>query len=388
MSNCGNLLRFIVVLLISLPLLSAGCSSTKNEQDIVVGVAWPLSSNNSLFKEGVELAVNEINQSGGINGRKLKIVMSDDGASVVKGIAVAQSYAENKDMVAVIGHRNSSVSIPASRIYEDAGLVMLSPASTAPELTQRGYRFVFRNIPSDDEFARQLAIFAARAGHKRMVIYYSDDSYGRGLANSFEDHAGRLGIFIVDRFSYYNKLNDLKRLHQKWKAHEFDGIFVAQAMPDGAKFIADAGQAGIAVPFFGGNAMDSPKLYDIAGKYAEGTVIGTIFNPDESRSEVESFIKSFTQAYNQMPTSYSAQGYDAVMLLAAAMEQGNLVDRMSIAAQLRKIKDYPGVAGYHTFNDNGDNVGRLVIKKVLRNGTLETCTNPGGGHATDLALGQ
>lgn len=371
MNRYNKFLKLFFSTFIILSLLLTGCSGAKNNQDIVVGVAWPLASNNSLFKEGVELAVNEINQNGGINGRRLNIIMSDDEASVVRGMAVAQSYAENKDMVAVIGHRNSSVSIPASRIYEDAGLVMLSPASTAPELTQQGYKFIFRNIPSDDEITRQLAIFAAQSGHKRMVIYYRDDSYGRGLANSFEDHAGKEGIYIVDRVSYYGKLSELERLHQKWEALDYDGIFIAQTMPGGAEFIADAGLVGITIPFIGGNAMDSPKLYDIAGKYAEGTVIGTIFNPLESRREVESFVKNFKQEYNQMPTSYSAQGYDAVKLLAAAIEQSGSTAPTLIADQLRKFNDWPGVAGDHTFNDNGDDVGRLVIKKVLRNGSFE-----------------
>jgi len=349
-----------------------GCAAAnKNNQDIVFGVAWPLASNNSMFKEGVDLAVDEINQSGGINGKKLNVIMNDDEGSVEKGMAVAQSYAENKDMVAVIGHRNSSVSVPASRIYEDAGLVMLSPASTVPELTQQGYKFVFRNIPSDNEIARQIAIFAARAGHKRMVIYYNDDSYGRGLANSFEDNAGQEGIDIVDRISYYGKLRDLERLNEKWKALDFDGVFVAQAMPGGANFIADAGKAGITVPFICGNAMDSPMLGKIAGKYAEGTVIGSIFNPDDPRPEVKTFVENFKQKYKQDPTAYSAQGYDAVKLLAAAIEQCKSAEPSQIAGQLRKFKDWPGVAGYHTFNSSGDDTGKLVVLKALHNGRFE-----------------
>ena len=367
----NKLLKNFLILFAILPLLLSGCSKARNNQNIVIGVAWPMASNNSLFKEGVDLAVDELNQKGGVNGHKLDIIMSDDEGSVDKGMSVAQTFAENKDMVAVIGHRNSSVSIPASRIYEDAGKLMLSPASTAPELTQQGYKFVFRNIPSDDEITRQLAIYAAQAGHKRMVIYYSDDSYGRGLANSFEDHANKEGIYIVDRVSYYGKLSDLERLQQKWKALDFDGIFVAQAMPGGAEFIADAGKVGITVPFIGGNAMDSPMLNNIAGKYAEGTVIGTIFNPNDPRPEVATFVKKFQQKYNQMPTSYSAQGYDAVKLLAAAIEQANSTDPSLIAEQLHKFKDWPGVAGYHTFNDSGDDVGKLVVKKVLHNGQFE-----------------
>jgi len=98
--------------------LISGCLGTKGKGDIVIGVAWPFESNNSLFKEGVELAVKEINQAGGVEGRKVKLVLKDDRGSVAEGMAVAQSFVQERQVAAVIGHRNSFISIPAARIYE------------------------------------------------------------------------------------------------------------------------------------------------------------------------------------------------------------------------------------------------------------------------------
>jgi branched-chain amino acid transport system substrate-binding protein len=186
----------------------------------------------------------QINDNGGVNGHKIRLIEKDDQASVADGMTIAQSFAENKEMAAVIGHRNSFVSIPASRIYQEAGLVMISPASTSPDLTKNGYKNVFRSIPSDDQIAAQLASYAVKQGHQRMVIFYAEDSYGTGLANSFEDHANKNGITIVDRISYYGGLKDLNRLKEKWLALDFDGVFVADSLPEGAEFIADAGRAG------------------------------------------------------------------------------------------------------------------------------------------------
>jgi branched-chain amino acid transport system substrate-binding protein len=251
-----------------------------------------------MLKEGVELAVDEINGQGGINGRKIRLVVKDDEGTVTGGVTVAQSLIQIPDLVAVIGHRASFVSIAASAIYEEAGIVMLSPASTAPSLTQKGYQLVFRNIPSDAEIARQLALFAARQGHRRMAIYYSEDSYGLGLANAFEDHAKNEGIKIVDRISYYADGEDLERIAKKWSALDYDSIFVAHYMPDGAIFIADAVKAGISLPFLAGDAMDTPELYEIAGKAAEGTVVGSIFNPEVPRPETKSFIEKFIRSEN------------------------------------------------------------------------------------------
>lgn len=370
-SICRKKTCFIILtLVLALLTLTAGCLDSNNKGDIAIGVAWPFESNNSMFREGVELAVKEINQDGGIKGRKIKLVMKDDQSSVAVGMGIAQSFAKDRQVAAIIGHRNSFISIPAARIYEEAGLVMLSPASTAPELTRKGYKYVFRNLPSDDEIAREITRFCSQQGQKRMVVYYSEDSYGVGLANSFEDHAKRADIKVVDRISYYGDLKDLERLHNKWKALDFDGIFIASGMPAGAEFIADCGRVGISVRYYAGNALDSPLLHEIGGQAAEGTVVGTIFNPADTREEVTRFIESFTREYNEPPGAYAAQGYDAVKLLAAAIEQAGDSDSAALADHLRGLKNWPGVTGCHSFDQNGDDIGELVVIKVLRDGKL------------------
>jgi branched-chain amino acid transport system substrate-binding protein len=348
--------------------LGTGCTQSEKPQDIVIGVAWPFATNNDLFSEGIDLAVREINENGGINGRELKLLKADDGAELEKGLKIAQSFAENKEIRAVIGHRNSFISIPASAIYEQAGLVMLSPASTAPGLTQNGYKHIFRCIPGDDEIARQMAVYLAGQGYRRMVIVYSDDSYGTGLANSFEDQAKAQGITIVDRFDNYTGLEDLKRLHNKWQAFGFDGIFIAENMPEAAQFIFDAGQAGINVPFFGGNTLESPLLSSIGGKAAEGTIVGSVFNPNIDRPEVKSFVLGFSQEYNKMPNSYAALGYDAVKILAAAIEKSDSRIRSTVAEELANLGSWPGASGSHEFDAKGNDMGDLVVLKELHAG--------------------
>ncbi|MHB9094534.1 MAG: ABC transporter substrate-binding protein [Eubacteriales bacterium] len=361
----------IIILCTVIFLLLTGCTQSEKSNEIVIGVAWPFATNNNLFNEGIDLAVREINSSGGINGRKLRLLKADDGSELVKGMAIAQSFAENKEIQAVIGHRNSFISIPASTIYDNAGLVMLSPASTAPDLTKNEYKHIFRNIPSDDEIARQLASYLAKQGYRRMAIYYSDDSYGTGLANSFEDHAKSQGITIVDRFSYYTSLEDLRRLHIKWQAYGLDGIFIAKTLPGGSQFIFDAGQAGIKVPFSAGNALDSPLLSEKGGKAAEGTIIGSVFNPYINRPEVKRFVTDFLKEYNEMPSAYAASGYDAVKMLAAAIENSDLQNPSTVAKELMNLGRWPGVTGIHEFDEKGDDVGDLVVLKKLQNGKLE-----------------
>lgn len=363
-------------------LLLAGCAgdslsgaravmAAKNRGDIVIGAAWPFAKNDGGLWQGIELAVEEINSSGGINGHQIRILKKDDDASVTKGMAIAQEFAENPEVVAVIGHRNSYISLPAASIYEKAGLVMLTPASTAPELTKQGYHYVFRSIPSDAEIARQLAAYAAGRNLNRIAIYYVNDSYGRGLANSFEDSAKESGINIVDRISYYGDQKGLADLRRKWEALSYNAVFVADSAKGGAQFIVDARRAGITMPFMAGNTMDSPDFGKAAGWAGEGTVIGTVFNPFDARPEAQKFMQAFKAKYQQEPTQYTAQGYDAVKLLAAAVKNAGSTEPPKVAEALRGLKDWPTVAGRHTFDQSGDEKGNLVVKKVLRNGKIE-----------------
>lgn len=366
-------LRFLRagLVLAAFVVFAAGCINQKSSGEILIGAAWPFQSNSSLFGEGADLAVKQINESGGVNGRMIRLIKIDDEASVVKGMSIAQSFAEEHQVMAVIGHRSSPVAIPTSKIYEDAGIIMLSSGSTAPELTQKGYKYVFRNIPAVSAITKELTLYAAKNGHKRMVIYYTEDSYGMSLANAFEDHAGESGIAIVDRASYYGDVKGLARLHQKWRALDFDGIFVAQAMPEGARFIADAGKAGIAVPFLGTNAMDSPQLAEIGGAAAEGTVVGTVFNPGDTSTETGKFVEDFHREYGKEPLQYSALGYDAVKILAEAARQSGSGDPAAVAEKLRSFTNWQGAAGFHSYDSSGDETGDIVVKKILRNGKLE-----------------
>lgn len=345
-----------------------GCTQPEEPKEIVIGVVWPFAADNNLFNEGIDLAVKEINADGGIDGKELKLFKEDDGSEVVKGIAIAESLVENRSVRAVIGHRNSFVSIPASAIYEQSGLTMLSPASTAPELTQNNYQYIFRNLPGDDEIARQLAEYLAGQGLRRLVIYYSADAYGIGLANSFEEEAKQQGITIVDRFNYYSSMKELKRLHSRWQAFGFDGIFIASSLPGGAQFITDAGQIGVHGPFAAGDALDSPKLADIGGKGVEGTVVGSVFDPGSDSPEVQRFVAAFRETYSEIPTSDAALGYDAVRMLAAAIEKAGRQDRASIADGLRNLGRWQGVCGVHELSATGDDLGDLVVIKQLQDG--------------------
>jgi branched-chain amino acid transport system substrate-binding protein len=363
-------------------ILISGCSGpvevsqqrsklAKNNGDIVIGVAWPFASRGDLFEEGINLAAEEINANGGVLGSPLRLVKEDDKSSITHGLSVAQSFANNLDMVAVIGHRDSAIAIPAAAIYDNAGLLMLTPASTAPKLTNLGYKYVFRSIPNDEQIGQQMSQYAISKRYRNIAIFYKDDAYGKGLANAFEDHAAGSGINIIDRVSSYSDLNDLKRIADKWTILGVEAVFVADVMPEGAEFITKLRQVGMDVPIIGGDGLDSENLDKIGGNAVEGTVVASVFNPNDKSEQTAKFVKVFTEKYKVSPNTWAAQGFDAVHLLADAIKAAGSRVPADTAIALKEMKEWAGVTGNHSFDSNGDVKNKPIVKKIYRDGHFD-----------------
>lgn len=345
--------------------------------EIVIGAAGPFTGDLAQFGQsmlnGINLAVDEINAAGGVlGGRKLRIETGDDQAKVNEGTLVAQRFAGNPDIVAVVGHFNSGVSITASAIYEKSGILQITPASTNPKLTAQGFNLIFRNLPNDDENGRQLADFAGRKGFRRMAIYFANNAYGKGLADVFEARAKELGIEIVDRQAYDPERDeDFRPVLTGWKSQNLDAVCISGENPKGAVMISQAREIGLKVPFMGGDGIASPELWEIGGAAADGTFVTSYFHPGDPRPEVAAFNEAYQKRYNRLPDVWAAQSYDAVKAIVAAIEKGQSAAPPSIANALRSFADWQGVTGAHTFDANGDVVGKKVIVTVVRGGKFD-----------------
>ena len=346
------------------------------EGDLVVGVAWPWASRPAgMFAEGLDMAVEEVNASGGVNGRPLRLERGDDGGSVDGGRAVAQRFADDPDVVAVIGHLNSYVTIPAADIYERGGLVMLTPASTAPELTRRGYRRVFRSVNDDESVGRQMAELAAEQGWRRVYVVYVRTAYGEGLANAFEAAAGAGGVDVVGRESYGSDGSDLDALgrtvRQKREAQGFDAVFLAGVPPEAGHVLAALRRGGVGAPVFGGDALDTDELVASAGGAAEGVYVASVFHADDPRPEAQAFRRAFEARYGKTPDSWAARGYEAVRVLAQAMVEAGSADSDAVARALHASGEVRGVTGPFGYDEKGDVVGKRLVTAVVRGGRFE-----------------
>jgi branched-chain amino acid transport system substrate-binding protein len=367
---------------------SSGCTSWRTPADeraaragrgrgdVVVAAVWPWDLRKELrFGEGLDLAVDEVNQAGGVNGRRLRLKRVDDHESVDEGRLAAQRIAADPDVVAVIGHLQSYVTVPAAAVYDLSGMVLVSPTATDTELTAHGYRRVFRTTFTDRSIGGQIAQFAGQRGLRRVAIFYIRNTYGRELANAFEERANEVGVTVVARRSYEWSDQVTERtfepLVQEWKDLPMDAIFLAGEVPSAGYFIAKARAAGLHVPILGGDAMSAPSLMSVSGAAAEGTIVGSVFHPDEPRAEVRRFSAQFTNRYGVAPDAATAVAYDAVRLLAYAMQQAHSSVPDDIAAALHAVRGWPGVTGTFTFDEAGDVVGKHLVKLVVRHGQFE-----------------
>jgi branched-chain amino acid transport system substrate-binding protein len=345
------------------------------EGDILVAAVWPWQQRAGIrYGEGMDLAVDEVNAAGGIRGRRLRLQRHDDRESVDEGMIIAQRIASDPSIMAVIGHLQSYVTLPAAAIYEQAGLVLVAPTATDPTLTTRGYKRVFRATFTDRDTGQQLAEFA-RGRFRRIGICYIRNTYGRNLANAFEERASELGLSIAARRSYdaneQVSMRAFEPMVREWRTLALDAVFVAGEVPSAAMFVAQARADGLDVPILGGDAMGVPVLMSAAGAAAEGMLVASYFHPGEQRPEVQKFRAAFQKRFGAPPDAGAALGYDAVQVLVRGMRAAGTSAPDEVARALPTLPAWEGVTGTFKFDEQGATVGKRVVLMKVQDGRFE-----------------
>jgi len=338
--------------------------------NITIAVVGPIEETFG-FLDGIMLAAEEVNKSGGIDNRQIEVLKFDDKGLTMEGINIAQELADNPEVMAVIGHWNSHVTLPVASIYENAELLMITAMTTNPELTENGYNYIFRNIPNDVKMGEEMARFAKLQDHKRMVIYYSDDDYGKGIADSFENSAESIGVSIVDRTTYFVDDHMFDRTMKRWKALNFDGVFIADTMPSAGEFILKLREVYPEIPIMGADGLDYPDFIDVLGPAAEGAAVATLYDPTDQNPKLKQFVEEFKGVYGKDPDSYAVQGYETLKLLAGAMELTDNPTPQETAEALRSMKQWPGLTGVLNVEENGEVTGKVIYKKIVKDGEFE-----------------
>jgi branched-chain amino acid transport system substrate-binding protein len=350
------LLLFLCTLLVS-------CSHS--EAPLVIGAAGPWKEGyGAMNKLGIELAMSEMNSRGGIKGRQLQVVMQDDEGKGERAAEIAAEFVNTPELIAVVGHVNSGAMVAASRVY-DGALAAVATTATSPELTGIS-PWVFRVISSDSANGIALAKFASQLGYRRAAILYENNSYGRGLAGSFQrNFAGE--VVTIDPIP--DGASDLEPFVSYYVRQKVDIVFSAGTDGSGVALLREARRQNYHAAFLGGDGWTGVTRDTAA---AEGVYVGAPFSAEDQRPEAQRFVRAFRQKYDQVPDGNAALAYDATMLVAEAIRTVG-PDRRAIRDYLSALDErtaFHGVTGTIRFQPDGDPVGKSFVMTRVVQGSL------------------
>ena len=356
----------------SLLLVAAGAQA--DEQVVKLGVSGPLSGANAFAgkdnENGARLALEELNARPiKIGGKAIRfeLVSEDDQGDPKAGVNVAQKFADG-GVRFVLGPYNSGVAIPASRVYNDAGIVM-STVGTNPKITQAGYKNVFRIVASDTQAGASMAAYAARQLKVKNVGVVDDrTAFGQGIAAEFIKQAKASGLTVAGHEFTTDKATDFAAILTALKAKKVDAIFFGGYAPQGAPMARQIKALGLNARLLGGDTLCSPEMGKLGGDAVGANVLcaqgGAIL---DKQAGGLAFHTKYKQRFKQNPDVYAASFYDQVMFIAQAMRDTNSADPSVVAAALHTMS-YKGVVGSYAYDEAGNMRQSAVTVYTFKDG--------------------
>ncbi len=321
-----------------------------------IGIAGPMTGSAAAFgqqfKMGAEQAAADLNAAGGINGQKIELVYGDDAADPKQGVSIANKLAGD-GIKFVIGHFNSGVTMPSSDVYNENGMLQITPASTNPAITERGLPMIFRVCGRDDQQGQVAGQYIlGNMKGKKVAIIHDKTTYGKGLADEMKKtiNGGGMKEVLYEGINTGDK--DYSAVVSKVKQAGADLVYWGGLHTEGGLIVRQMRDQGIAAPLMGGDGIASDEFAAIAGPGAEGTLM--TFGPDpEKRPEAQPVLAKFA-ARKFKPEAYTLYSYAALEILAQAAAQAKSSDPDKIAAAMHSGKPFKTVIGDIGFDKKGD----------------------------------
>ncbi|OGC79680.1 MAG: ethanolamine utilization protein EutJ [candidate division Zixibacteria bacterium RBG_16_40_9] len=357
----------LIVLTLAAFLVIFGCG--KKEDVIKIGEYGSLTGSTATFgintDRGIQMAVEKINQEGGLLGKKVVVVVEDDQGKPEEAATAVKKLINQDDVIAVLGEVASSRSLAGAPICQEAKIPMITPSSTNPEVTKKG-DYIFRVCFIDPFQGDVMARFTYNDLKIKKVAILRDikNDYSVGLANYFAEDYKKLGGQIVGDESYSEGDIDFRAQLTTLKAKRPEAIFVPGYYTEVGLIVRQARDLGIRYPIIGGDGWDSPKLVEIGGKALEGCYYSNHYAADDPNPLVQSFVAEFNSKYGEMPDAMAPLGYDAAMILFEAIKRAGSLDPAKIRDEIAKTKDFPGIAGKVTIDSLRNAEKPAVIIKI------------------------
>ncbi|MCG3184112.1 MAG: Leu/Ile/Val-binding protein [Planctomycetes bacterium] len=363
----------LVLVCLALAVFFAGCGSKigpgYDEKEVYIGLFVSTSGEIATFgtdtKNGVELAVEEINKAGGINGKQIKLIAYDTASKADEGKTAATKLATQDGVLVSMGAVASGISLAAAPEFQKYGIPMVSPSSTNPTVTQVGDH-IFRICYLDDFQGGACAVFASKdlKAKKAAILQNQDDAYSTGLADFFEAKFKALGGEVVAKESYKKGASDFKTQVTNIKGKSPEVIFVPCYYNDVALIAKEFRAQDVTVPLLGGDGWESDKLIPSAGSALEGSYFGNHYSQEDDNPKVKKFVEAYKAKYGNVPSSLAALGYDVVYVVKEGIEKAGDFDRKKIRDALAGLKAFDGVTGKFDIDENRDARKPISMLKI------------------------
>jgi branched-chain amino acid transport system substrate-binding protein len=355
---------------------------------VTIGHAGPLTGSIAHLgkddENGVHLAVDEANAKKiKIGGKTVNFVMmsEDDQADPKLGPTIAQKFVDAK-VAGVAGHLNSGVSIPASAVYNQAGIPMISGSATNPKLTEQGFKTIFRTVARDDQQGPAVAAYIVNELKLKKVAIADDaTAYGEGLANEVEKTLKGAGVQIVAREKTNDKATDFKAILTKMKGRNPEAVFYGGMDATGGPLLKQARELGIKATFAFGDGACTAEMNKLAGdKAAEGMICSQAGIPTQMSSKT--FVDAFTAKFGEIK-QYAPYFYDSANLMIAAMQKADSADPAKYLPELQKVS-YDGATGHIEFDAKGDRKDAEITIFQMKGGKVDPVAIIKAGKTTKI----
>ncbi|MCB5934697.1 ABC transporter substrate-binding protein [Caldifermentibacillus hisashii] len=367
----------------------AGCSGGQNSSGgnsgggdakgdtIKIGANLELSgevaSYGQSISEGMELAIEEINDSGGVDGKKIKVVKVDNKSDNAEAASAATRLTSQENVLAIIGAATSGNTIAQAQIANDTKTILLSPSGTAPNVTENEdgsiNEYVFRTSYIDPFQGTVAANFAAKELSVKTAAIYSDSAsdYAKGLAAAFKETFQKAGGKIVAEESYVAGDTDFRSTLTRIKSANPEFVFIPGYYEEVGLIVKQARESGVTVPLMGADGWDSPTLVDLAGKDAlNNTFITNHYSAQDPDTKIQEFVTKFKEKYkDKSPDAFNALGYDSVYLLVDAIKRAGSLDREAVKDALAETKDISLVTGVVTIDKKHNPIKSATILEYV-----------------------
>jgi branched-chain amino acid transport system substrate-binding protein len=323
---------------------------------IKMGVAGPITGANAPFgaqlKNGTEMGVNDVNAAGGILGQKIALSYGDDVADPKQGVSVANKFAAD-GVKFVVGHFNSGVTMPSSEVYQENGILEVTPSATNPMITERNMWNIFRTCGRDDQQGAVAAAYILQHFKgKKVAIVHDKTTYGQGLADEAKKAMNKGGMKEV----LYEGINigdkDFSALVSKIKASGADLVYWGGLFTEGGLIVRQMRDQGVKAPLFGGDGITSDEFASVGGPGVEGTLM--TFPPDpRNRPDAKALVEKF-RANKFEPESYTLYSYAAVQIIKEAAERAKSLDPKKVADVMHSGVRFKTAIGDISYNKKGD----------------------------------